>query len=308
MDFFTTLKDTPVPTLLVIGGFIFLFLGIATIKKPIVIDVQPKSNRRLATIFGAFFIVAGLYTLLQSPIKQNENVLTETPALAVAQNTDTPIPISTVTQSSSPDTITPTSAPVSGFENNCINSNIWTPYTINVAFPKSDNCWDMTSRGISAYDNKLLISVDNSIEQSGSISIALPKSGIVNFTVKVDQFNIGESYGDLVFGLGNNANWLQDGKFIFLRVTKPDSPIYFVYGTAVTRSGDQFINNYEKGSVLNVTFEIYDSILNIYANNTKVVENISLSPSDKELFWIGYRLPKNAQLVAFVSNFSIIEE
>lgn len=75
MEIFTTLKDTPVPTLLIIGGLIFLFLGIATIKKPIIIDVTP-SSRKIALILGLILVSTGLY-LLSQPSSELPNGLTE---------------------------------------------------------------------------------------------------------------------------------------------------------------------------------------------------------------------------------------
>jgi hypothetical protein len=59
-DFITTLIGTPIPTLLVISGFIFLFLGIATIKKPIVIAAVP-TTRRTAFVIGIINISAGMF-------------------------------------------------------------------------------------------------------------------------------------------------------------------------------------------------------------------------------------------------------
>lgn len=307
MEIFTTLKDTPVPTLLVIGGFIFLFLGIATIKKPIVIEVTP-SGRKMALTAGIVLIGTGIYFLsIQIPEQTSDPLETATPTAMVTE--ETPSATATLSQITLTPSITPLSvSSTSGFENDCINANTWTPYIVNVKFPKIENCWDMTTRGISAHDNKLLFSVNNSSEQSGSIYMSLPKYGTVNFSVQVDQFKINDSYGDLVFGLGNKGSWFQEGKFMLLRVTQPDSPIYLVYGTAVTKSGDKFFDSYEMGSQLNITFEVNDSVLNIFANDAKVMENISLSPLDKQVFWIGYRLPKNAQLIAFVSNFSVAEK
>jgi hypothetical protein len=86
MEFFTTLKDTPVPTLLVIGGFIFLFLGIATIKKPIVIDVTP-SSRKIALILGLILVGTGLYLLSQpSPELSNDPIETSTPEIVFNVN------------------------------------------------------------------------------------------------------------------------------------------------------------------------------------------------------------------------------
>jgi len=104
MELLTTLKDTPLPTIFVIGGFIFIFLGIATIKKPIVIDVQPQSNRRLAIIFGFIFVITGLYSLMQSPSQQAENTSTETPTMPVNNISETP---TTLTQNISPEINTP---------------------------------------------------------------------------------------------------------------------------------------------------------------------------------------------------------
>ena len=98
-DLITALIGTPLPTLLVIGGFIFLFLGIATIKKPIVIDVRPPANRRMAIIFGSIFVVAGIYLLSQSPSEQAENISTPIPTALVISVTETPSLIATETPS-----------------------------------------------------------------------------------------------------------------------------------------------------------------------------------------------------------------
>ncbi|MBI3150775.1 MAG: lamin tail domain-containing protein [Chloroflexi bacterium] len=64
MEFLTALKDTPLPTILVIGGIVFLLLGIATIKKPIVIDVTP-SNRKIALTVGILLVGGGVFLMVQ---------------------------------------------------------------------------------------------------------------------------------------------------------------------------------------------------------------------------------------------------
>lgn len=98
MAIITALKDTPIPTLLIVGGFIFLFLGLATLKKPIVIDIDSK-NRKISLIFGVIFIFIGLFLLIRPTSNQSqlENMLTETPARIAGnitgkeQPTDAPI-------------------------------------------------------------------------------------------------------------------------------------------------------------------------------------------------------------------------
>jgi len=103
MEFLTALKETPLPTILVIGGIIFLFLGIATIKKPIVIDVTPAS-RKIALIVGILLIGGGVLLMLQPNPEDETAVETPTPTVAVtdtlmAQNStverNTPTPLIT---------------------------------------------------------------------------------------------------------------------------------------------------------------------------------------------------------------------
>lgn len=64
MDLLSTIKDTPIPSLLVIGGLLFLFIGIATIKKPIVIEITP-SSKKIAILLGFVLLIFGngLYLL-----------------------------------------------------------------------------------------------------------------------------------------------------------------------------------------------------------------------------------------------------
>lgn len=81
MDIFNGLKDTPVPTLMLIGGFVFLFLGIATIKKPIVIDVTP-SSRKIALVLGIILVGIGLYLILSQPTSPS-GIATEMPAAGI---------------------------------------------------------------------------------------------------------------------------------------------------------------------------------------------------------------------------------
>lgn len=86
MEFLTALKDTPLPTILVIGGIIFLLLGIATIKKPIVIDVTP-SNRKIALIVGVLLVGGGVFLMVQPNSEKDTDTETATPTeTIVVQN------------------------------------------------------------------------------------------------------------------------------------------------------------------------------------------------------------------------------
>ena len=51
--------NLPISTLLVIAGLVFLLLSVATIKKPIVIDIT-ESGRKIAGIIGGILLVGGV--------------------------------------------------------------------------------------------------------------------------------------------------------------------------------------------------------------------------------------------------------
>ncbi len=264
----------------------------------------------VGAIAVAYFTYRGIVTPKELEISatQTAESIRATQTAVVLSEATKIIPSIAPIQSTLALTNTPLPNFISGFENNCINSDVWTPYTKVTSFSKNGNCWDMTSREISANNNQLIFTVNNSSEQSGSIYIPLPNAGDVSFSVNIEQFKIGEPYGDLVFGLGNSNSWLQSGKFIFLRMAKPNDPIYVVYGTDVTRSGEKVFDRYETGTSLNLSFQIDGFVMNIYANDGKLVDSILLSNLDNQVFWIGYRLPKNSTLLAYISNFNVVEK
>ncbi len=309
MEFITLLRDTPIPTLLVIIGGILLFVGLATIKKPIIIEVDPKS-RKASIIIGISLLIigSGLYLFPQSQTSEVESTSTPTiePTLIAIQNT----PTVAMLPSNTPDTpvsITETPVPsaINGLENNCISSDFWTPYTVNIQFPRQGNCWDLSSRGITNYKGELLFAVKNASEQSASMYMLLPDSGTISFDIKVDKYVVGGKNGNIAFGLGNNNDWLQAGKFIFLRITEPGLPVYYVYGDSVTRTGETVIESYKLGTSQRITFEVKNLILNIYIGDKQAVPTITLLPNERKVFWIGYRLPQNSEFVATISNLVI---
>ncbi len=101
MEFFAALKDTPIPTILVIAGIIFLLLGIATIKKPIVIDVTP-SGRKISLVLGIALLGVGLYIFTRQVLEQGQlkNTPTETPILGATETQVSIIDVDTETPSS----------------------------------------------------------------------------------------------------------------------------------------------------------------------------------------------------------------
>lgn len=298
---FVAISITPIPTIIVVAGIFFLVLSVASIK-----GIKPSPQRQKnAAIIGITLLLIGILLYLPTLSKSIAITSTETPTNLPSTNTNTP----TDNPANNSNLTTPetTEIPkVNGFENNCINSEIWTPYTVNINFPKEGNCWNLSSRGLSAYNRELLISIKTS-EQSGSVFIPLPESGSISLDVRIDKFTVGGQNGNLAVGIGNSVDWLQSGKFLFFRIDDPNSSIQYIYGKSIVNVGETTIGNYKLGTSSKITFEIKGLVLNIYLDNKLVVPSVTLVPSQKEVFWIGYRLPINSELVAFVSNFTIEE-
>lgn len=252
---------------------------------PVVITAIVESGNRQNT-----------YNLFCEIISPQTALASESPATILPEDTLEPIATETV-------------APVlNGLENNCLNSDIWTPYTIITQFPRENNCWNLSSRGISVYNDELLFAVKNASEQSGSLYILLPEVATISFDLIIDEYTTGGNNGNFVVGVGNMEDWLQSGKFIFLRLQEPTAPVYFVYGSSVTLTGENWIQTYTMGSSQKIVFEIKNLILDIYIADKKVGKSITLTPEERQVFWIGYRLPMNSELVATISNLVIDDQ
>jgi hypothetical protein len=294
MDFIKALIGTPAPTLLMIGGLLFLLLGLVTFKKPIVIEVTP-ANRKIALILGIILICAGIFLLsLQIPEQSPDTSITATPTI------ETPTPVTASPQSTFLITDTPLPTSVSFFENDCINSDIWTPTPLSKSRKIAGNCWDLSDNGFKVADGKLFIAIKNDPPVSGTISMSAPQTGSIKFDVKIDNFTAGES-NNFAFGIGTSEGWLTTGEFIFYRPTA--SKIYVVQGTSVVEYGRNTINNYKLGSTDTFEFQFNKLSFDIYLNGAKVASGLTLP--DAPIFWIGYRLAESSKMTTVISNFSV---
>lgn len=277
-----------------LGGLIFLLIGLVTFKKPIVIEVTP-ANRKIALVIGIILICAGVYLLsLQIPESTPDTSITATPTI------ETPTSVTASPQSIFPITDTPLPTSVSFFENDCINSDIWTPTPLSKSRKIAGNCWDLSDNGFKVADGKLAIIVQNGSPTSGTISMSAPQTGSIKFDVKIDNFVAGEN-GNLVMGIGTSDGWLTSGKFIFYRLWK--SKIYIVQGNSVTENGENTINDYKLGTTDTFEFQFNKLSFDVYINGAKVASDLILP--DSPIFWIGYRLPESSKMTAILSNFSV---
>lgn len=200
-------------------------------------------------------------------------------------------------------TVTPTFMPRQDFSTNCINATDWVPSPESTLYKKENNCWDLSRKGIIAQNGDLFFAVQNDIPQSGSLYTIPPVVGTIAFTVKIDTFVSGDVNGNLAFGVGTVDNWLTDGEFLFFRTT--DTGCYIVYGSSVIEVGKETLEKYKFSSDVNVEFQFNNLVFDIYVNDSEIASNLPFSPSDSQVFWIGYRVPLNSKLIASVSEFRL---
>ncbi len=302
MEILTTLKDTPVPTLLVIGGFIFLFLGLATIKKPIIIDIQPPSNRKLAIVFGAIFVAAGLYSLLLTPSLQAGGTSTETPTTVTIIVTNIP-PTDNATMSIPLETAVPSKKSGVGFENNCINSDMWVPIKTEI---NENGCWQLPQSGIASQDGSLILFVDKNktIDWFG-IYTPITQNVDIYFTVRVNKlFSPNNDSARIAFGI-IDPNSIMNGDFLYYReYTNSQGRIEF--GKAMLDTAQ--VSSFNPTSAnQKVKISVRGIVLNIFIDDKLIVGPANLSTA-KRAFGIFYRPVKDSNILVYISDLKIEEK
>src|SRR5437763_4442512 len=93
MDVLTTLRDTPLRTILVVGGIFFLLLAVVSHIGTFV--TMPAQRQKAAAITGAVLLILGigLYLVPSSPKPQAASPSTAPPSGAVTQPPTAPLPL-----------------------------------------------------------------------------------------------------------------------------------------------------------------------------------------------------------------------
>ncbi len=303
MEFITALINTPAPTLLIIFGFIFLFLGIATIKKPIVIDVTPPSNRKIAIILGVVLLGIGLYLLsLKIPEETPDISATATATIEISS------PVTALPPSAIPitDTALPTS-PTHLFEDGCINKNIWLLLQGNTALDEN-NCWNLDSKGIVASNGTgLTINVIGS--QSSRVNglvTEISANTDVSFDMQISKLStINDFNTNVAVGLLPNATATpsQEGTSILFQSGLPNKPIWMMLQIPDVPQKYLPPPEIQLNKIHNVKLEIRGTRLITYLDYEKVDDRV-LSNSHSYL-WIGYTVAEGGTLSVTLSNFSL---
>lgn len=298
MDFIKTLIDTPAPTLLMIGGLIFLLLGLVTFKKPIVIEVTP-TNRKIALLFGVLLIGIAIFLLSihipedtqgEIPTETN-NLLSETPTISV-------IPSSTL-EAVNPITNTPPATSSRVFGDGCISPTTWLTSTSTQYRLTKDNCLDLSENGIFASNGDLVINIQSETPRVSTIYMPIQETKNIKFNVRIDKFNSAEN-GNIAFGISGKECKITDGEFIFYRSS--DSKIFQISGFSALEYGDT-LGKYDIGSTDSFEFNFDKSTFEFYLNGLKVKNGII--QTSESTFCISYRFPEHVYLSSVITDFYI---
>jgi hypothetical protein len=264
MEFVQSLINTPAPTLLVLGGLILLVLGLVTFKKPIVIDVTP-TNRKISLVLGIVLIVVGVYLLsLQIPEQTPEASATAIVTL------ETPSPVTSSPQSASPVINTSSPLSVTGFENNCIDSDIWTSYKGGTI---ENKCWQLQKSGISAQEDGLLFFVDkNQTTDWFGVYTDIPQNVDIHFDIRIDKFlTPNNDAARIAVGIVNPDDPIA-GNFLYYREVADTSSVRIELGDSISNAIR--VGVYKPyGLTQKVTISIRGIALKVFIDNIQVNRN-----------------------------------
>ena len=308
MEYLQTLKDTPLPTLLVLLGAIFLLLGIATIKKPIVILVS-TTGRKISGIVGSLIFIFGVVLYLLP-----NNVISP------ANPTAAPVPSSTITETlpnpavaiqpglTNPPAITPsltlsaTQTPLfaDDFSGNFLYWDL----------PSKDAWSSIVNAKIGGGKLKLIINCPPSKNVGCRPSVTLRDHEVKDFYVSFD----------LIFENQTPSNANTRVNFLFRLY---DLTNYYAF--SINTLGDYYFDYFNTnqgqnplidepkslpiapilGEPVNIRITANDTKLSIYENNTQIESITDGQDLNSGGFQIGYSVSPNVTATISIENFTI---
>ena len=269
----------------VVGGGVFVLIG-STVTP--FVDHWLESTAVVSTQ-----IANPTTTLAPTPISSTTLSISATPITAVPE-----------TPTMSPDYIVSR-----GLNGNCFDAQYWTPKNAIALSTDDKNCWILDEWGIlpEAGGFKVFINPAKSVA-SHWVSTAIPENARISFTINISNFQtVDDVYGSLVFGFGKASEDFLRGDFLIYRVIQAQSRIYTYFGDPLSHQITPIphIEEYPKDVDQKVILVINKLSLEIYLDGERVVDPRSLSTNERQLFWMGFRLPQNGSLNATISNFEI---
>ena len=191
------------------------------------------------------------------------------------------------------------------FDNGCIESKSWTPYIQNeILLPSDKECLELLDMGISAQNQKLLFSVNNTDGYATKgIYTSVARNTDISFTVLiVTPKTYSAKFSYMGFGIGDANIAPVSGGFLYYRVDESPSTTIETgdwWGTFT----NTVMQDYSFNEEYQITFSISDLDFSVFVDG-KLAGRYNLS-SKKNFFWISYRVPPDGELLASISDFMI---
>jgi len=326
MDF-SFITQAPISTLLVIGGFALVFLSFFDVSKKGI--TQKKSNSKnnlMITGVGALLILAGIF---YNSLTSAGNEVVPTQEIVVDNGTipDTPtsvptdLPASTPTDTASPTdtpvppTDIPTQVPVMTFDDGCIAVQTWQATSTDAsalgAISDQNNCWNLNNLDIVAESGGTLHILHPQATSPSASGIYTPvnDNSIIEFKVYVNNLSLlnNDIPGFIGFSIAQQDNATAEkgsGRFK-LQVNPQNADIFFVLADTTENNGSALTTqHYLKGRIYTIRMELKTVSMDIYINNEKQTETITI-PSGPKIFYIGYSLPTLASADVEISEITV---
>jgi len=193
------------------------------------------------------------------------------------------------------------SMPVSGLENNCINSDVWKSFKGGTV---ENECWQLQEVGMSAQEDGLLIFIDKNkgINWYG-IYTEIPKNADIRFIVIINKLHTpSNDAARIAFGIIDPDD-LMKGRFLYYRETSTQSLMKIDFGESIDNA--MTVGDYSPyGSTQEVKISIRDITVQVFIDDTPIADPVSISFS-KHGFGIYYRPVIDSSVSSTISELVI---
>ena len=307
--------DAPTPSLLIIGGILFLLISLIKLERPIKFVITPQA-RTIAGIIGGVMLIGGVVlsvTLLSQPSQPDA---TSVPSPTTPPNTEaptrlptsTPVPQMIQTSTALPSFITLT-PPIATEKNKILTikgfaTNLWSVSSGKSTPPGDVNgYWQLAPWGWTSLENGLSIFIkDSKISDTYGIYTPVSPFTTITFNFRIDRLiSLGNDTGKLSFGIVD-ANTPGRGSFLVLIETTDTTKGGFQTGNTVSTATS--IGKYLYfGKLMEAKFILQGNKLNIYVDGQKLPD-MAVSTSNPA-FWIGNRFNTGGDVNITISNLEI---
>ncbi len=278
-----------------------------------------KSKHRQTFILAASMVCVALaaiatysFILKMSGPSSNSNgttINTKTTQTTVALSA-TPTAITNGIPTESLLSPSPTASSAYFFQDGCINKSTWTLLQGNTA-PENNNCWNLESKGIFAFQGKGL-----------SISVINPPSSKINGLVTGISSDTDVSFDMEISNLATTSEWntnvaigllpsatstpSQDGTSILFQSGLPNEPIWMMLQIPEIKQIYLPPPRISLNRVYNVKLEIRGTRLVTYLDY-EIVDDRNLSQT-RPFLWVGYAVSQGGTLAVTLTNFSLVSK